>query len=88
MSPCPNLALCRLREDAEAILPEIKSAEVDSTWAGLRPTRTRIRLELEQGFTAPVIHNYGHGGAGFTVHWGCAGEAVKLVQQVVLQPHL
>jgi D-amino-acid oxidase len=44
---------------------------------GLRPfRRSGIRLEREQladGRT--VIHNYGHGGSGFTLAWGCA-EAV------------
>jgi len=41
---------------------------------GLRPFRkSGVRLEREQlsdGRT--VIHNYGHGGAGFTLSWGCA----------------
>ena len=41
---------------------------------GLRPFRkSGVRLERDQlsdGRT--VIHNYGHGGAGFTLSWGCA----------------
>ena len=43
---------------------------------GLRPfRRSGVRLEREQlrdGRT--VIHNYGHGGSGFTLSWGCARE--------------
>ena len=47
---------------------------------GLRPFRTSgVRLErdrLSDGRT--VIHNYGHGGAGFTLSWGCAREVLEL----------
>ena len=47
---------------------------------GLRPfRRSGVRLErdrLRDG--RAVIHNYGHGGAGFTLSWGCAGEVADL----------
>jgi D-amino-acid oxidase len=46
---------------------------------GLRPfRRSGLRLERDQlrdGRT--VIHNYGHGGAGFTLSWGCAREVLE-----------
>jgi D-amino-acid oxidase len=46
---------------------------------GLRPFRkSGIRLEsnrLRDG--RAVIHNYGHGGAGFTLSWGCAREVLE-----------
>ncbi len=43
---------------------------------GLRPFRNSgVRLELEKlGDGRSVIHNYGHGGAGFTLSWACAEE--------------
>jgi D-amino-acid oxidase len=42
---------------------------------GLRPfRRSGVRLEAE----GRVIHNYGHGGSGFTVSWGCAEEVAAL----------
>ena len=47
---------------------------------GLRPfRRSGVRLErdrLRDG--RPVIHNYGHGGAGFTLSWGCAREVLDI----------
>jgi D-amino-acid oxidase len=47
---------------------------------GLRPYRrlgVRVqREEVADGRT--VIHNYGHGGSGFTLSWGCAEEVFAL----------
>jgi D-amino-acid oxidase len=51
---------------------------------GLRPHREHgVRLERELIDGRPVIHNYGHGGAGFTVSWGCAEDAAGLVEEAV-----
>jgi D-amino-acid oxidase len=51
---------------------------------GLRPFRkSGVRLEL--GRTAdgrPLIHNYGHGGSGFTLSWGCAQTALSYVNSI------
>ncbi|MET8676613.1 FAD-dependent oxidoreductase [Streptomyces sp. NPDC004647] len=47
---------------------------------GLRPFRSRVRLEVERlPGGALCVHNYGHGGAGITVSWGCAEEAAWLI---------
>uniref|UniRef100_A0A6B2L9K3 FAD dependent oxidoreductase domain-containing protein n=1 Tax=Arcella intermedia TaxID=1963864 RepID=A0A6B2L9K3_9EUKA len=66
-------------------LPELlKNGDVESQmsgfWVGIRPGRTAIRLELdESSFKVPVVHCYGHGGSGWTVHWGCAEDVQQLV---------
>ncbi|KAI8110509.1 hypothetical protein M9435_002183 [Picochlorum sp. BPE23] len=67
----------------QAIVPSLSSAEILSSWVGLRPGRNGIRLEAEMldGTNIPVIHNYGHGGSGLTLAWGCAGNVLKLLQQ-------
>ncbi|MGK4003367.1 FAD-dependent oxidoreductase [Sorangium sp. So ce1036] len=47
--------------------------------AGLRPVRSSVRLERE----GRIIHNYGHGGAGYTLAWGCADEVRTLLRDGV-----
>ncbi|WP_031101282.1 MULTISPECIES: FAD-dependent oxidoreductase [unclassified Streptomyces] len=59
-----------------AVRPEIAGARVLTHRVGLRPAREAVRLErqlLPDGRV--LVHNYGHGGAGITVAWGCAREA-------------
>lgn len=66
-------------------LPALAGAELDPDEplrVGLRPFRRgNVRLEREPGTC--VIHNYGHGGSGVTLSWGCAQEVVELVKEAV-----
>jgi D-amino-acid oxidase len=59
---------------------KIEKPNVLAERVGLRPFRkSGVRLEhgrLRDGRT--VIHNYGQGGSGFTLSWGCAHEVVDL----------
>jgi D-amino-acid oxidase len=59
---------------------KIRNPPVLAERVGLRPFRkSGIRVERDQlrdGRT--VIHNYGHGGSGFTLSWGCAREVFEL----------
>src|SRR5207247_291128 len=61
----------------------IEKPNVLTERVGLRPFRkSGVQLErdrLRDGRT--VIHNYGHGGAGFTLSWGCTESVVRLVRQ-------
>ncbi|WP_370104556.1 FAD-dependent oxidoreductase [Streptacidiphilus sp. BW17] len=62
-----------------ALVPEIQGARVlDATFA-LLPERPCPRVERDPLLPA-VIHNYGHGSAGFTLSWGCASEVARLVE--------
>ena len=71
-------------ERCTEIEPALRGAEVLGHKAGLRPGRTEIRLELEQhSDTCAIIHNYGHGGSGYTVNWGCAEEVVLLAKNFI-----
>ncbi|MFJ5280845.1 FAD-dependent oxidoreductase [Streptomyces parvulus] len=76
--PDPRIAEAIVRRCAE-LRPEIAGARVLGHLVGLRPARDAVRLERK---TLPdgrlLVHNYGHGGAGVTVAWGCAEEAAGL----------
>jgi D-amino-acid oxidase len=65
-----------LGADSAGVAP----AEILNVACGLRPVRSTVRLEREEvGPGRIVIHNYGHGGAGVTLSWGCAAEVAALL---------
>jgi D-amino-acid oxidase len=56
--------------------------------AGVRPYRNgSYRLEAETAAGKFIVHNYGYGGAGITLSWGCAAKVHDLVQQQVSASH-
>ena len=65
----------------EALWPDLDRSRIVGGTVGLRPSRTEVRLEFEKVGGRTVIHNYGHGGAGVTLSWGCAEEVVEIVSQ-------
>ncbi|OAD57664.1 D-amino-acid oxidase [Eufriesea mexicana] len=70
------------------ILPALKNAEVTKEWVGLRPGRYTVCIEAEvckssNGREVTVIHNYGHGGSGVTLSWGCAMNVVKIIEDIM-----
>ncbi|KAL8734096.1 MAG: hypothetical protein Q9181_003316 [Wetmoreana brouardii] len=89
----------RMRARAEAFLPSLKHARVDPEYPiaqGLRPARERnIRVERElrtrtvdlhgEPTEEPsrIIHNYGHGGSGWSLSFGCAADVANLVEDVL-----
>jgi D-amino-acid oxidase len=64
-----------------AVVPEIAGARVVAQRVGLRPARPVVRLETEARAGGPVVHCYGHGGAGVTLAHGCAQDVVGLLAQ-------
>jgi len=75
--------------------PSLAKGKVLAEWVGLRPDRRNPRVEravlvTEEGVggsgggggrRVPVVHNYGHGGAGVTLSWGTALDTLGLVKQ-------
>ncbi|MGO8956099.1 MAG: FAD-dependent oxidoreductase, partial [Streptosporangiaceae bacterium] len=61
-----------------AVRPQLRAATVLRHRVGLRPVRSSVRLEAERADGVTIVHNYGHGGAGVTLSWGCAQDASQL----------
>ena len=67
-------------ERTRRLQPELAGAEVVGSAVGLRPGRPSVRLERETTEDGrPLVHDYGHGGSGFTLSWGCADEVAELL---------
>ncbi|NXU76144.1 OXDD oxidase, partial [Oreotrochilus melanogaster] len=67
--------------------PSLQGAKEIKVKVGLRPSRQCVRLQREVlsqgGVKLLVVHNYGHGAGGFSVHWGTAKEAAHLVRECI-----
>lgn len=77
----PEAAAAIVRRCAE-LLPELGTARILAHRVGLRPARPEVRLETEHTRYGPVVHCYGHGGAGVTVSYGCAADVVEQVDRL------
>ena len=60
----------------------VETPEVFRTTVCLRPFRAAgPRIETEALGHKTVVHNYGHGGSGWSLSWGSAAEAVGLAMR-------
>ncbi|KAL2868101.1 FAD-dependent oxidoreductase [Aspergillus lucknowensis] len=81
----------RMRARCESFLPVLKNARLDPEYPlaqGLRPFRgqnVRVERELRLHGRVPsrIVHNYGHGGAGWSLSFGCAGDVLDLVEDAL-----
>jgi D-amino-acid oxidase len=62
----------RIVAHCAAIDPRLRGATILGHRVGLRPYRPEVRLESEPFGDGVLWHNYGHGGAGISLSWGCA----------------
>ena len=73
----------RIVQECARVL-NIEEPSVIAARVGLRPFRkSGVRVErgrLRDGRT--VIHDYGHGGAGFTLSWGCASQVLAIAKSL------
>ncbi|KAF5353688.1 hypothetical protein D9758_008661 [Tetrapyrgos nigripes] len=90
----------RMRERCERFYPPLKYARLDPDYPfaqGARPFRkNNVRVERELRFhedlvngrrfmrPSRIIHSYGHGGSGWSLSFGCAGDMLRLVEEALL----
>lgn len=78
--------LSRIQRNAHALAPGLAKNAPLKVWTGLRPVRhAGVRLEVvtydeeQDDGLAVIAHNYGHGGSGWTIAYGCAEELVSML---------
>jgi D-amino-acid oxidase len=74
-------AATAILERSRALEPRLLDAEVIGHRVGLRPWRPAVRVEADPeppDGVISLVHNYGHGGSGLTLSWGCARHAARL----------
>jgi D-amino-acid oxidase len=79
LDPDPEISR-RILARCAAVEPRLSGAEVLAQRVGLRPVRPAVRLDCERlGGGGLLVHNYGHGGAGVSLSWGCARDVTRLI---------
>ncbi len=81
LDPDPATAAAMLAR-ARRLVPSLADAEVVTHRVGLRPFRPSVRLQVDASPPPGIdllVHDYGHGGSGVTLSWGCALAVSRLV---------
>jgi D-amino-acid oxidase len=78
LEPKPFIAERIVAQCAE-IDPRLRGVKILGHRVGLRPVRPEVRLESEPLDGGVLWHNYGHGGAGVSMSWGCAATIAAAV---------
>ncbi|MEH1848859.1 MAG: FAD-dependent oxidoreductase [Nostoc sp.] len=63
-------------------LRELPLDEKEPVRTGLRPL-TEENVCVERVLNTHVFYNYGHGGSGVTLSWGCSQEILQLIQEML-----
>ena len=76
LTPDPGTAEAIVRRCAR-IEPRLAGTAILQRRVGIRPTTPTVRVERDRN---GIIHNYGHGGSGLTLSWGCAADVLALLE--------
>lgn len=68
-----------IKETFGTDLSEFREKEYQHSYRYVRNKKKGLRLESENTSDRLIIHNYGHGGAGVTLSWGCAFTILQMI---------
>jgi len=74
----------RIIDECTQIEPTLQRSEIVEHRVGLRPSRPQVRFEMIRRNGATIFHNYGQGGAGISISWGCAREMTDMIVSTTL----
>jgi D-amino-acid oxidase len=81
IEPDPETARA-IVERCAVLESRVAGARILSHAVGLRPGRPAVRLEAERTPGGKLlVHDYGHGGSGVTLSWGCAETVADLISR-------
>lgn len=74
----------RLLKNAKVLGIDTENAQPIGEWTGFRPFRSTVRCEEDDELASKhslkkVVHNYGHGGSGWTLYVGAAKHGVDIL---------
>ncbi|MBO6571510.1 MAG: FAD-dependent oxidoreductase [Balneola sp.] len=68
-----------IKETFGTDLSEFSEKEYQYSYRYVRNRKNGLRIESENTSDRLIIHNYGHGGAGVTLSWGCAFSVLQMI---------
>lgn len=80
LAPIPEITN-KILDRCTRVEPRLAGCRILGVDVGLRPGRPTVRLEEEYLKSTLCVHNYGHGGVGVSLSWGCARDVVEMVQR-------
>jgi len=73
-------------ERCAEFIPQLRTAPILAEVVCIRPgRRAGVRLDRVKVGEFDVVNCFGHGGAGHSLSWGCAGNVLQLVKESVAQ---
>ena len=80
LTACQTTRLLPTQSGRPGVPVQLSPAFFDRSVVGLRPGRVGgFRLATEKLTEKLVVHNYGHGGDGYTLSWPCAQWAADQI---------